>query len=569
LEAKPWPARIRGYIALTGPGWLQSAITLGGGSLASSLYLGVIGGFSLLWLQPLAMVLGIIMLSAIGYVTLSTGERPFRAINEHINPVLGWGWAIASLVASMVWAMPQYSLATGVLQQNLLPGTLGPDGPLGSFYSKLLIAGVVLVLSTMVTWSYSSGHWGVRVYERTLKVLVAGIIICFAGVVVTIAFSEQGIAWRSLLAGLVPDFRAIFKPASGYEPLLQQVDEQYRHFWEARIVDEQRKVMISAAAVSVGINMTFLLPYSMLARGWRREHRGFSIFDLFVGMFIPFVLATSCIIIASAQQFHPAIRDAEGSLELSADGRELLPATVRELSEVSRQKTRAILADRLALEIGQDAVPRLREEDPEQLATLLAAFSPAEDQLAAAVTRRDASDLAQSLEPFAGSVVANAVFGIGVLGMTLSTITILMLISGFVVCEMFNLPSNGWAHRFGSLVAATGALGPFVWSGASFYLVVPTSVFGYTLIPIAYLTFMMMMNQRSLLGDDLPRGRRRLLWNSLMALAVTVTTAASFASVWFSAGWYGIAAVAAFLAAVLIAHVVRRNRLAAGDSASS
>jgi hypothetical protein len=80
------------YTRLSGPGWLQSAITLGGGSLAGSLYLGVIGGYEFLWLQPLMMILGIVMLSAIAYVTLSTGQRPFQAMNEHVSPVLGWGW---------------------------------------------------------------------------------------------------------------------------------------------------------------------------------------------------------------------------------------------------------------------------------------------------------------------------------------------------------------------------------------------------------------------------------------------------------------------------------------------
>ena len=45
------------YTKLSGPGWLQSAITLGGGSLAGSLYLGVLAGYSLMWLQPLAMIL--------------------------------------------------------------------------------------------------------------------------------------------------------------------------------------------------------------------------------------------------------------------------------------------------------------------------------------------------------------------------------------------------------------------------------------------------------------------------------------------------------------------------------
>ena len=34
-------ATLRAFLRLSGPGWLQSAITLGGGSLASALYLGV------------------------------------------------------------------------------------------------------------------------------------------------------------------------------------------------------------------------------------------------------------------------------------------------------------------------------------------------------------------------------------------------------------------------------------------------------------------------------------------------------------------------------------------------
>jgi len=95
-------ALLKTFVRLSGPGWLQSAITLGGGSLSSSLYLGVLAGFALLWLQPLVMVLGIVMLSAIGYVTLSTGEKPFRAINERVNPVLGWGWLIATMMANCV-----------------------------------------------------------------------------------------------------------------------------------------------------------------------------------------------------------------------------------------------------------------------------------------------------------------------------------------------------------------------------------------------------------------------------------------------------------------------------------
>ena len=114
-------AAVGAFLKLSGPGWLQSAITLGGGSLAGSLYMGVIGGYEILWLQPLMMILGVVMLSAIAYVTLSTGEKPFGAINQHVNPVLGWGWLLAAMMANLVWAMPQFSLGTAALQQNLFP----------------------------------------------------------------------------------------------------------------------------------------------------------------------------------------------------------------------------------------------------------------------------------------------------------------------------------------------------------------------------------------------------------------------------------------------------------------
>ncbi|HUG19191.1 MAG TPA: hypothetical protein VMM56_09455, partial [Planctomycetaceae bacterium] len=86
-KAKGTGSKILTYTKLSGPGWLQSAITLGGGSLSGSLYLGILAGFSLMWLQPLAMILGVIMLSAIGYVALSTKEPPFLAVRRHINPV--------------------------------------------------------------------------------------------------------------------------------------------------------------------------------------------------------------------------------------------------------------------------------------------------------------------------------------------------------------------------------------------------------------------------------------------------------------------------------------------------
>ena len=132
--------RLGGYSKKCGPGWLQSAITLGGGSLAGALYLGVIGGTSFMWIQPLAMILGIVMLSAIGYVTLSTGRRPFRSINEHVSPVLGWGWIIATIAANIIWCLPQFSLAFGAISKNLFP-SVGDSNS-----SKYLVSGIILAV---------------------------------------------------------------------------------------------------------------------------------------------------------------------------------------------------------------------------------------------------------------------------------------------------------------------------------------------------------------------------------------------------------------------------------------
>ncbi len=542
LEAKQKGSVATGkvYLRLSGPGWLQSALTLGGGSLASSLFLGALAGFGLLWLQPLAMIFGIIMLSAIGYVAMSTTERPFQAINRHINPVLGWGWALATLAANMVWALPQYSLASGVLQQNLFVETLGPNSSCGqavgnAFFAvlpslqgpetnvadigaKIIISVSILLITTLVTLTYDSGGWGIKVYELMLKLVVAGIVACFFGVVAVVAYEGQ-LDVGAVLAGFVPDFGKFFQPAEGFDWLLAAVPAEYGDMWSGLIVKEQRDVMISAAATAVGINMTFLLPYSMIRRGWDKDFRGLAIFDLSTGMFIPFVLATSCVIIASATQFHPN-QSVESAL-IAADNASPLP-------EVPEAKKRALMTERLKVKLGARQVAALSEGELQSELDGLSELTRAEVLLASHLQRKDAFDLAQSLAPLTGDTVANVIFGIGVVGMTLSSITLLMLISGFVICEMLGLPPTGWPNRIGTLAAATGVLGPFLWSGeARFWLAVPTSVFCFTLLPFAYLTFVFAMNSKSLLGDQMPRGMRRVGWNLATGTAASVATAAA------------------------------------------
>ena len=525
-------ATLAAFVKLSGPGWLQSAITLGGGSLAGSLYLGVLGGYELLWLQPLMMILGIVMLSAIAYVTLSTGEKPFGAINRHLSPVLGWGWLIAASMANLVWAMPQFSLGTAAIQQNLLPDVPAFAGRSGEWFS----AGLLLVVSAVIIWFYDSGSRGVKIFEWILKGMVAVIVVSFFGVVAAMTAKGQ-LDWGRIAAGFVPDISLLWRPVAELQSFIDASGDPA--YWNTLILGQQRNVMVAAAATAVGINMTFLLPYSMLRKGWNRSFRGLAVFDLATGLFIPFVLAISCVVIAAASQFH---------------GQAATAAAVVPAAEAKGQ-FRKNLEARLSAELGVQAVQAL---PPAELEARLDALPEADRQLAAMLVQRDAFDLAKALENlFGAGGLTQRVFGIGVLGMALSTIIILMLINGFCVTEMLGVPSGGPIHRLGSLLPGiTGALGfLYLWNNAAakFWLAVPTSNFGMALLPIAYVTFFLMMNSRTLLGDAMPTGVRRLAFNLAMLVAIAAATVGAGLSIWTNLGWQGVAAVAAFIAVAAVA----------------
>ena len=114
LADKNFLQRWRGYFSLTGPGWLQSALLLGSGSAMASLFAGAFLEYRLLWVQPLAIILGVVMFSAVSYQTLSTGIRPFYAMKKYIHPAMGWAWALGAIFATVLWHLPQYALAAGM-----------------------------------------------------------------------------------------------------------------------------------------------------------------------------------------------------------------------------------------------------------------------------------------------------------------------------------------------------------------------------------------------------------------------------------------------------------------------
>jgi len=125
-QAKGGAATMGAYLRLSGPGWLQSV----------------------LWVQLVSIIAGVVMLSAISYVTLSTGKRPFPAINQYINPVLGVGWITATILANMIFILPQFSLCYDAIDNNL-GGNFGAEG---AAFAQPAVSAVLLVLALIIVY---------------------------------------------------------------------------------------------------------------------------------------------------------------------------------------------------------------------------------------------------------------------------------------------------------------------------------------------------------------------------------------------------------------------------------
>jgi len=430
LEGKPFLLRWRGYLARTGPGWLQSALILGSGSAMASLFAGAYLEYRLLWVQPLAIILGIVMFSAMSYQTLSTGIRPFYAMKHYLHPVIGWSWAIGALLATMIWHLPQYALAAG-MTDDMIKAVTGWTPSSGAAQTVLLvgIGLAVLAVSTAVVWTYSSGHKGIRLYERILKGFVWMIVLAFTIVIVRRAM-DGGVQWGKLFKGFLP----LYVPT------------------DRRGVS----IVMAAFSASTGINATFLFPYTLLARGWGKEHRGLSRFDLITGMLLPFCIATSLMVIATACTIYDPLQFASGSTSLSP------------------VKAAAMF----------------------QSAGLSMFFS-------------------------------RIVFGLGILGMAMSSITMQMIISGFAVCEIFGIEPGNWRYRLACLIPAPGVVGVVLWKYIGPWIAIPTSAICGLMLPIAFVAFFILNNSTRYLGKDKPSGAKALIWN----VAMIVSIGAAFASI--------------------------------------
>jgi Mn2+/Fe2+ NRAMP family transporter len=399
-----------------GPGYMQSAMTLGGGTAFASIFAGAAFGYELLWVAPLSMLLGVIVLAAVAHQTLSTAEAPFAAMKRHAGPFFAHGWALAGILSSIIWQFAQYARASAMLVA--IARSAGYEVP--SAAMGFLALGWCVAVALL----YQSQPRLVRAYETLIKAIVWFIIACFGLVVVRTGVPHV----EELLAGLVPGVPGEVKGVKG------------------------GTLVVSGLAAAVGANMIFVYPYTLRKRGWGRAHRRLARLDLFFAMLIPYCIAASLMLIASASVFHHGDPD---------------------------------------LFVGKKIAPW-------EAAEILAA----PDRL--------------------GPVLGMWVFGLGIVAMAVSSITMQMLCSGFALCEMLGKPTEGWLYRLGMLLPAIGVLGSVYWNDVRLWMAVPTNIVCGFLLPVAYIGFFRLQGKREYLGADLPTGARGAAWRAGMLLATLV-----------------------------------------------
>lgn len=283
LEKKPFREKIKGYYKLTGPAWMQSAMTLGAGSAAASVVAGAFYGYQLLWVQPIAMFLGICMMAALGNITLTKGERAYEIVRREIHPSVAFLWALATVVATVVWHFGQYALLGGAATDlaNVVTGA-GADAPLSKSAETAVRFGagfLILGINIALTWNYGSKPTGIKAYESFIVWMIRLVMLAFL-IVVAMQTARGAIDWGAV-------FRGFFVPSIPSQP-------------------GSLTTTLGAIGAAVGINMTFLYPYSILAKGWGAHHKGLARFDLTTSLLIPYTILTSLIIIGMAATIHQA-----------------------------------------------------------------------------------------------------------------------------------------------------------------------------------------------------------------------------------------------------------------------
>jgi manganese transport protein len=274
LEKKSFPFRFWGHLRISGPGFMDSALTLGAGTMTAAMLSGAIFGYKTMWLLWVSMGLGLFMMAAMARFTCRGGFRIINVQNRF------HGWVVGSLMTALIGTAAvavifnygQYSLGTHLIE-SLTP-------IIGFKFPRQINWIVYMALTSALILSYGQrGRRGIRLVENFMKLSIGVMLVCFGACLAVV-----GVKWGAF-------FKGLFVPwlPSGVQGL---------------------DLFIASSAAAIGVMDWVFFHYAGLARGWGRKHETQARFDVFIGLFLPFVLVNYLVIGVFAgtlyrQNLHP------------------------------------------------------------------------------------------------------------------------------------------------------------------------------------------------------------------------------------------------------------------------
>lgn len=283
LNQKPLLQRTKGYIRLSGPGFMNAAFTLGAGSFASSVTLGAAYGYDMLWIPLYSFAFGIFML-ALSARFVAASEIPVIEAQDKYHGKFFGSFAtglVACFIASIVYTFGQYALGADAVTSLFKV----VDINMPKSVSWIFLVAISVPLSLM----YGSGEnpKAVKFVENAMKVMIGIMLLVFGAVL-----SVTGINIPAMIKGLL-----IPKLPSGLEGII---------------------MLIGSLTATIGVMDWVLFNNGMISRGYSEEHEILGRFDAFFGGMLPVTLILSFVSIAFAEAF---------------SGKPGIPSTSEELSQ--------------------------------------------------------------------------------------------------------------------------------------------------------------------------------------------------------------------------------------------
>lgn len=91
-----------------------------------------------------------------------------------------------------------------------------------------------------------------------------------------------------------------------------------------------------------------------------------------------------------------------------------------------------------------------------------------------------------------------------------------------IVNYFFGVEPGGWKYKIACLTPLPGFFGVIIWAKIGSWIAIPTSAICLIMLPIAYIGFFALNNSKRYLGDEMPTGVKRFVWNTAMLITIGI-----------------------------------------------